>query len=311
MYEVQNLTIVMYHYVRPIADSDFPGIKGLDLKGFQRQLDYLVEHYSNVTTEHVIDACLGGRKLPDNACWLTFDDGYKDHFKYVLPELLNRQLHGAFFPPRVAIEQDQVLDVNLIHHILSCANDVKLLVSRLNDHCLGCGISEGDISAYYEACAVPNRFDDADTIYVKRMLQHVLPENVRHSITSSLFKMYVGVSESDFARKLYMSLDEVRQLVKSGMYVGSHGSMHYWLDKLPIERQEKDIIESLSFLESVGASTKDWVMCYPYGAYNDDTLTILNKHGAAVGITTLARKAIISVDNTLTLPRLDTNDFPQ
>ena len=29
-----NLTIVMYHYVRPIANSDFPGIKGLELQGF-------------------------------------------------------------------------------------------------------------------------------------------------------------------------------------------------------------------------------------------------------------------------------------
>jgi len=57
-----------------------------------------------------------------------------------MPELLKRNLHGAFFPPRVAIEEDVVLDVNLIHHILSCTYDVKQLVSRLNSHFLSNGI---------------------------------------------------------------------------------------------------------------------------------------------------------------------------
>ena len=52
-------------------------------------------------------------------------------------------------------------------------------------------------------------------------------------------------------------------------------------------------------------------MCYPYGSYNDDTLSLLRELGAAVGITTEVRKAIISKDNPFTLPRMDTNDFPQ
>ena len=37
----QKITIVMYHYVRPILNSKYPGLKGLELKSFQRQLDYL------------------------------------------------------------------------------------------------------------------------------------------------------------------------------------------------------------------------------------------------------------------------------
>jgi hypothetical protein len=252
-----------------------------------------------------------GAKLPLDACWLTFDDGYKDHFTFVLPELLNRKLHGAFFPPRVTIEESVILDVNSIHHILSCADDLQLLVHKLNDLCLLNGISDESITSFYKEYRVANRFDNSDVVYIKRMLQHVLPEEIRNSVTAQLFKDCVGVSELDFSRELYMSIDEVRELVKCGMYVGSHGSMHYWLDKIFPEQQEKDIVESLAFLEDVGAATKDWVMCYPYGAYNDDTLALLQRYGAAVGITTEVRKAEISNDNPLTLPRLDTNDFPQ
>ncbi len=54
----QILTIVMYHYVRPIKNSDYPGIKGLELKGFKSQLDYLQENYSIINSEEVIEAVL-------------------------------------------------------------------------------------------------------------------------------------------------------------------------------------------------------------------------------------------------------------
>ena len=301
----------MYHYVRPIKGSKFPGIKGLELDGFKQQLDYLTENFNIVSTEQVINAAKHSSPLPNNACWLTFDDGYKDHFKYVMPELLKRDLHGTFFPPRVAIEEDVVLDVNLIHHILSCTDDVKRLVSRLNSHCLSNGISESNIDAYYKEYAVPNRFDNADTIFVKRMLQHVLPEQLRSSIAENMFKEFVGLSPAEFSKELYMSVDEVKGLVNSGMYVGSHGSRHYWLNKISSEEQEKDIKQSLNFLEDVGAPTNDWVMCYPYGAYNDATLSLLKKYDASVGITTDARVANLKADNPFELPRLDTNDFPQ
>lgn len=302
---------MMYHYVRPINDSKFSGIKGLELDGFKRQLDYLKENFNIVSTEQVVDAARNSSSLARDACWLTFDDGYKDHSKFVLPELLERDLHGAFFPPRVAIEEDVMLDVNLIHHILSCVEDVKQLVSSLNSHCLSNGISERNIDAYYKEYAVPNRFDNADTIFVKRMLQHVLPEQLRSSIAENMFKKFVGLNAAEFSKELYMSVDEVKGLVNSGMYVGSHGSRHYWLNKISPEEQEKDIKQSLSFLEDIGAPTNDWVMCYPYGAYNDATLSLLKKHDASVGLTTEIRVANLKADNPFELPRLDTNDFPQ
>jgi peptidoglycan/xylan/chitin deacetylase (PgdA/CDA1 family) len=308
---MSKLTIVMYHYVRPIKGSKFPGIKGLELDGFKRQLDYLSKNFNIVSTAQVINAAKHSSALPNDACWLTFDDGYKDHFTYVLHELLKRNLHGAFFPPRLAVEEEQVLDVNLIHHILSCTNDVQQLVSSLNRHCLDQGVSENDINAYYDEFAVPNRFDNADIIYVKRMLQHVLPEQMRSSIANKLFEEFVGIRVAQFSRELYMSVNEVRELVNNGMYVGSHGSKHYWLDKISKEEQEKDIKQSLKFLERVGASIADWVMCYPYGAYNDSIISLLERFDAALGITTEARVANLVSDNPFKLPRLDTNDFPQ
>ena len=132
----KKITIIMYHYVRPIAKSEYPGIKGLEFEGFRRQLDYLEKNYSIISSEEIIEAVVKKRELPPNACWLTFDDGYKEHFKYVLPELLKRKLSGAFFPPKIAITESKMLDVNSIHHILSCHKSMEKLMFDLNSLCL-------------------------------------------------------------------------------------------------------------------------------------------------------------------------------
>ena len=93
------LTIVMYHYVRPIRQSRYPGIKGLELELFREQLAYIGRHYSVVTMEAVAAAAHGGDPLPFNAALLTFDDGYRDHRDFVLPLLIEKGFQGSFFVP--------------------------------------------------------------------------------------------------------------------------------------------------------------------------------------------------------------------
>ena len=308
---MNELTIVMYHYVRPIKNSEFTNLKGLEFDKFVKQLDYLQENFSVVTNDDVISSIKHKSKLPEKACWLTFDDGYKDHHKYVLPELVSRKIVGAFFPPKVAVKDTKMLNVNSIHHILACCNNIGDLISKLNKLSISSGISQRDFDNFYLKHGVSNRFDNSDTIFVKRMLQDVLPENIRNTITSLLFKEYVGTSQSEFAKKLYMSSEDISDLIKNNMFVGSHGSMHYRLDQISDEEQRNDLKQSLEFLEEIGAKVSDWIMCYPYGAYNDKTISIVKDLGAIIGITTEARTAFIGKDNPLTLPRLDTNDFPQ
>ena len=58
------LTVIMYHYVRPIADSQYPRIKGLEVKDFEGQLDYLQRHYNLTSMQDVLDAASGAKPLP-------------------------------------------------------------------------------------------------------------------------------------------------------------------------------------------------------------------------------------------------------
>ena len=38
---MDNLTIVMYHYVRDLNNSRYPDIKGLDINLFKEQINYM------------------------------------------------------------------------------------------------------------------------------------------------------------------------------------------------------------------------------------------------------------------------------
>ena len=52
-------------------------------------------------------------------------------------------------------------------------------------------------------------------------------------------------------------------------------------------------------------------MCYPYGAYNDDTLSILRKKKCVIGLTSKVGHGLLKRHKLLELSRFDTNDFPQ
>jgi hypothetical protein len=54
----------------------------------------------------------------------------------------------------------------------------------------------------------------------------------------------------------------------------------------------------------------NWVMCYPYGSYNEETLDYLKKTGCSLGLTTAVAVAKLPADENLEIPRIDTNDLP-
>jgi peptidoglycan/xylan/chitin deacetylase (PgdA/CDA1 family) len=306
------LTIVMYHYVRDLARSRYPEIKGLSVDAFETQLDHITRAYTVCTTRDVVAASRGVRPLPPRACLLTFDDGFVDHFVTVFPRLADRGLPASFYPPAAAVEGARMLDTHKIHFALATAPDHEKLARQVLDMVEEHGRRRALPSAatLYRRYAVASRFDGPDVVFVKRVLQRGLPEAVRADIVGRLFEEHVGVDESTFARELYMDLAQLRCLVRHGMEVGGHGAAHVWLDGLSREEQRREIAATVGFLARVhGTAPVDWVMCYPFGSHDAVTLELVSAAGGALGLTTRVGVAE-DLRSPLELPRLDTNDLP-
>ena len=302
--------VVMYHYVRRIKGSAHPNIKGVELTLFRRQLDYFQKNFNMITAEDLINYNSNRKELPKNSCLLTFDDGYKDHINFVFPELLKRKIKGVFFPSAKAVLERELLDANAIHFILDKSANDQAVLNKLFKLCLKNSITQKTLNFWIKNCTDNNKFDHPIRILIKRMLQDIIPNELRKSIISKLFKEFVGQNRGDFANNLYLTIDDLKTLTNAGMHVGSHGYEHFRLNKLSYKDQKKDLNNSIKFLKHIGVSTNNWIMCYPYGAYNKDTIRILKDTKCALAFIDSGGKTDINSTNRFRLPRHDIKEFP-
>ncbi len=305
------VSIVMYHYVRDLGMSRYPGIKGLDFALFRQQIEFLNANFNVVTMEEVLAARNESYNLPQNAALLTFDDGYTDHFTNVLPVLKEYGMQGSFFIPGKTFCENIVLDANKVHFILASGGIRNILADlyKQMDHYRGAEYPIEPNEELFCKYAGEDRFDTPEVVFVKRMLQTVLPEDLRNKIASNIFEKYVGLSEEKFGRELYMNRWQIKCMKQCGMHIGLHGYDHYWLGNL----QKPDMLADLDrALDAMGEfiDPNAWVMNYPYGSYNQDVVEAVQSRGCALGLTTEVRVADMQKDGRYTMPRLDTNDFP-
>jgi peptidoglycan/xylan/chitin deacetylase (PgdA/CDA1 family) len=309
----RDLTIVMYHYVRDLARSRFPRIKGRDLAEFRAQLDHIATTYNVVSAEQVMSAVLEEEELPPRACWLTFDDGYADHYLHVLPLLVDRGWQGSFYVPSRTVTHREILDVNKVHFALASLEDPGPLVDGIRsflDRHRARGANVEPFDAYWHRYGHPNRWDTAEVIFVKRMLQKELPDDLRQQCCDGLFRRFVTDDTDAFATELYLDRSQLRLMRELGMHLGSHGDRHVWLDSLDAAGQAADIDASLEFLGDLGVGPDRWSMCYPYGAYDETTLSLLRDRKCTVALTTTPGTVRVPGAPALALDRLDTNDLP-
>lgn len=304
----------MYHYTRDLNHSRYPEIKGLAYDLFEEQLQFFAKNFHVVTMESIIDAVNNGTELPDNSVLLTFDDGYIDNFTVAMPLLKKYGMQGSFFIPGKTFTENVLLDVNKIHFVLASADNPKELVCdiySLLDEARNTSeyknlSSNNDLYAQY---GIANRFDSADVVFCKQILQTAIPEKLRNAMSSKLFAKYVGLSESNFARELYMNHDQIKCMKDNGMFIGLHGYDHYWLGNLKEDEMKRDIEQALNVMSDF--INKDaWVMNYPYGSYNQGVIDYIKSKGCVLGLTTDVDKAELTEENRFTLQRLDCNDFP-
>jgi peptidoglycan/xylan/chitin deacetylase (PgdA/CDA1 family) len=281
----------MYHYVREGAR-----VHARTPAELEAQLDHVEANYSVVGCKSVQE-----RRVPENGCMLTFDDGLREHIEVVAPMLEGRGLRGVFCPPAMPVLERAVLDVQKTQFLLGHVDDHAALGRQI--------VARADIedeAAFRERNSPTHRFDPPETVFVKRALQDGLPEEQRRPILDELFAEHVTDDEHAFADELYLTLEECRELVGRGHDVIGHGYEHLRLALLEEGAQRVEIERTRKFVELVGGG---WALCYPYGSRNETTLRLLRETRCALGLTTDVGVAGPGAD-PLELPRLDTNDLP-
>ena len=299
----------MYHYVREIKKSKFQNLKGLEFKDFKKQINFFIKHFNIISHNDLVEI-LQTKKIPKKkSILLTFDDGYIDHWKYVFPYLREKRITGNFYPPVQVIKNNKVLDVNKIHFILEKELDRKKILKSIFKY-TNKYLNKDEYSLNLNKIETKNRYDDKETVIIKRLLQTHLPLKIREKITNKLFNEIVSHSEESFSKKLYMDTKNIKEMFSNKMSFGSHGNNHYWWENLSYHDQERELKTSINFFKSIKVYDSNFSVCYPYGSYNLNTIKMIKKNNIKFALTTkvgsLNKK---NIRYNFELPRHDTNDF--
>jgi peptidoglycan/xylan/chitin deacetylase (PgdA/CDA1 family) len=311
MTTLPRATIVMYHYVRRLADSPLPRLTALDLDAFRGQLDFVRRHYEPIALNDLVLAARGLAELPPRAIALTFDDGYVDHYREVFPLLRELKVPATFFLVSSSLIERRLLDVNKIQFILAAA-DAEAVAASI-DRAVDSARGRADVKpvADYRALGWKAvRFDSPAASYAKYMLQGVLPEDLRSAVLDEQFATLVSSDSRAFADELYLTIDQAREMSEAGMTIGGHADRHVMLTTLSREEQAREIDGALRVFDAIGAPRSPFLFSYAKGAHNHDSIELLRERGCALAVTNQPAVATIAPDTLLTLPRLDANDLP-
>ena len=189
------------------------------------------------------------------------------------------------------------MDINLIHRIIvnSQFEDLFSNFTKL--------LEENNITNDNYDMLIGTEYDNGEMLYFKQMLQFILPDNIRNKILSELANIYnVSLNFEDY----YMNIEQIKEMKENGMEFGFHTSTHKRLEKLSYEQQFEEIVLSMELLSKENIIDDESAFSYPFGSYNDDTLSIMekNKIKYAFGINS---KKFTFKDNLLNIPRYDCN----
>lgn len=298
--------VAFYHYVRDAAATPFPGLKALALADFHAQLDWL-GRTRTVIGYDAFSAARDAGRTPEATALLTFDDGFTDHYDAVFPALRERGWSGVFFlAGQTLADPPRVLNVHKTHFLFEAMGATAFgeAVAR----------AAAERPAAAEALAWQSgvyRYDGRANLEAKHLLNYELPFADADRILDDLFAAQLG-DEAAFARRLYLSREQIADMAAAGMTFGFHTERHRVLARLGEAGQRDELAGGVALVRRL--TGQDRVpFCYPYGhphTYNADTLAILADAGYDSAFNTVRRHADLRRDPRYEIPRFDTRDLP-
>ena len=287
----------MYHYVRD-KDEDLSNLKALSIEKFERQLDYLQRNYSIISWPGLRDFLMSDKKLPDNPCLLTFDDGLKDGYINVYPRLKERGISGLFFPLARSPAEGLAL-VHLLQLVLAKTNEQEFRELFLNE----LASAERELFEGYckqsEREYPPDKFGEHTLRNMRRAITIYMPDK-SFPVLRKLFGKLIG-DDMAMASEFYLQKNEIEEMIDGGMFFGGHGAKHFRFSKIPVEDQRVEVEGSAKFLENLHPAP--WAFAYPYGDYNDQSFQLL-KNNNFIGAFSTEEKEIHN--NVYGIGRVDT-----
>ena len=294
------LIAVNYHYIRESFDAPYPSIFGVTPEQFTRQLETLGRLGEFVSAAQIREAVVEGQPLPERALAVTFDDGLQEQYQLAWPILQRLGIPAIFFTNTAGVAERRVMTVHKTHLVRAYAAPAELLASI-----------ERQFEADYEALArAQYSYDPPEVARLKYLLNFVLPPAEREQLIERHFARLFPEQEAAMSEALYLTPAQMRELSDHGC-LGSHSHDHLPLGLLPPDEAEKQIEQSLHWIEQ-WTGQRPFALTYPYGS-REASARPVGEIAARLGIAfafTIECAGNRQLQPALWLARCDCNELP-
>jgi len=258
-----RLIILTYHSVLPSTSGiDSGEARNVVAESmFAWQMRYLAKHYRCLRLEDAVRLLASERPLPPNAVVVTFDDGFRNNLRYALPILQRYALPATVFVTTGHIGRGMQL--------LWTERVGRLLRSAAMPQSVAVSVDAQALTLSFATSAER----DAESRRLLKWLKS-MPSGTRDKAIGELERQLqivrerASAGEPDAERYMFMTWDEVRELARGGVTIGSHTVDHPIMSSLDADRRQFEVVESKRRIEN-----ELWGPCtlfsYPNGTAED------------------------------------------
>jgi len=274
----------MYHRVLPRAEAVTNAVEPgmfVSPETFARHLTWLDEHFTVMPLHEVMARLRDGRKVPQGACSITFDDGWRDNLVHALPALEKRGLPATIF-----VVTDRV------------GTRDGFWPDEVNRRLAGMQPSATREVAHQLAISPP-------TVSSHTILMHLkaTPEEER---SGQLEIIRALTRDPRSATRELLDWDELDVLASRGVDIEAHGATHAILTGLKLEHARHELAAPLRKLRERGHS-RHALFAYPSGAFDPAIVRLAREVGYRAAFTTQVGLAS-SASDPLCQPRVAVHD---
>jgi peptidoglycan/xylan/chitin deacetylase (PgdA/CDA1 family) len=250
--------IIVYHGICPSNPTRFNSLF-LTLKTFEQHLQFYKKHFHIVSLQDYYARRFSNDRF--NVC-LTFDDGFANNYKYVLPLIEAYGVPATFFATAI---RDAGYDI--------LWNDCIALAQKF-------GPQEFE---FRKEIFIKNGHDAYVSMIDRRPLKEMLREETFTTKADAMMKLdpwlpaQVKHRVADYW--MQMTTSQLQELSRSRFAtIGCHGYYHNDLARHHSEDVKIELIRSKQFLENAIQREVE-ALAFPYGSYSRETVSVAKSLG--------------------------------
>ena len=245
---------------------------------FEKLIKLLKNHTKIISIEEIFSSKIYKTKLP--IVIISFDDGYKDFIKYVMPILRQYNIPAHINICPGLIERNSIPWTQLLNYFL--VNKNKKLLNLLNK-----------LEIKYK-----NNIDELEFNRICKKI-HTLD-----LLNYNFFIEEINKIKNNF-NNLLMNWSEISECHKNNLLIGCHSMNHINLDKIITkEKMFLEIIKSKLMIEKK-ITSKINIFSFPNGFYNEKVLEIVKQNYKYVLLCEDKNTIISDFKNYYILPRIN------